>query len=290
MCIFCGGQCGGLGEFLISLGLPFLALYFSRIKKALVKIKNKILRRDLPGAVLDEPITCKCCGEALWDCREISSQSIDCENLELLDLKFQDNESAEISISTDTTKPNNQIKLETETAPEGVKGWLLLLCLTFTIFIPTTYLYQVNCILDLYNYTQNKILFLMFKKLLLFNMATGATMLFLAIFSFYVGLKLWNIKSGAVKIAKAFLIIQLFLIFIIAIIRPFMTFSIEPKETIFGAVLLSLMPSSLQFGLWYLYLSKSSRVYNTYRGTEEKRLSIMPPPTILKGYTELTQG
>lgn len=290
MCIFCGGQCGGLGEFLISLGLPFLALYFSRIKKALVKIKNKILRRDLAGAVLDEPITCKCCGEALRDCREISARSIDCENLELLELKSQDNESAEISISTETTKLNNQIKLETETAPEGVKGWLLLLCLNLTIFIPATYIYQFNCILDLYNSTRNKILPLMFKKLLLFNIATGATMLFLAIFSFYVGLKLWNIKSGAVKIGKAFLIIQLFLIFIITTIRPFMTFSIESKGTIFGAILLSLIPSLLQFGLWYLYLSRSSRVYNTYRGTKEKRLSIMPPSTKLKGYTELSQG
>ena len=115
-------------------------------------------------------------------------------------------------------------------------------------------------------------------------------MLFLAIFSFYAGLKLWNIKSGAVKIAKAFLIIQLLLTFIITITRPFMTFDIEPKGTIFGAVLLSLIPSLLQFGLWYLYLSKSRRVYNTYRGTEEKRLSIMAPPTKLEGYTELTQG
>jgi hypothetical protein len=289
MCIFCGGQCGGLGEFLISLGLPFLALYFSRIKKALGKIKNKILGRDLAGA-LDEPITCKCCGEALRDCREIASRSIDREDLELLELKPQDNESARISILAETAKLNNQIKLETETAPEGVKGWLLLLCLNLTIFIPATYLYQINCILDLHNSTQNKILLLMFKKLLLFNIATGTTMLFLAIFSFYVGLKLWNIKSGAVKIAKAFLIIQLFLIFIITIIRPFITFSIEPKGTIFGAVLLSFIPSLLQFGLWYLYLSKSSRVYNTYRGTEEKRLSIMPPPTKLDGYTELSQG
>ncbi|MGO9580933.1 MAG: hypothetical protein ACLP2P_16155 [Desulfobaccales bacterium] len=289
MCIFCGGQCGGLGEFLISLGLPFLALYFSRIKKALGKMKNKILRRDLAGA-LDEPITCQCCGEALQDCRGISSQSLDRENLDQLELKFQDNESAEILISTETTNINNQIKLETETGLKGVKGWLLLLCLNLTIFIPASYLYQFNCILDLYNSTRNKILLLMFKKLLLFNIATGATMLFLAIFSFYVGMKLWNIKSGAVRIGKAFLIIQLFLIFIITIIRPFMTFSSEPKGTIFGAILLSLIPSLFQFGLWYLYLSKSSRVYNTYRGTEEKRSSIMPPPTKLDSYTELSQG
>ncbi|MGO9580815.1 MAG: hypothetical protein ACLP2P_15565 [Desulfobaccales bacterium] len=289
MCIFCGGQCGGLGEFLISLGLPLLALYLWRIKKALAKIKNKILRRDLQGAVLDEPITCKCCGEALRDCREIASRSIDCENLELLELKSQDNESAEISISTDTTKLNNKTILDNKTAPEGVKGWLLLLCLNLTIFIPTTYLYQLNCILDLYNLTQNRIFLLMFKNLLVFNIATGATMLFLAIFSFYAGLKLWNIKSRAVKTAKAFLIVQLFLIVTITTIRPFMTFSLEPKGTIFS-VLLSLIPSLLQFGVWYLYLSTSSRVYHTYRRTDEKRLSIMPPPTKLEGYTELTQG
>jgi hypothetical protein len=41
MCIFCGGQCGGLGEFLISLGLPFLALYLFRIKRSLVNLKKK---------------------------------------------------------------------------------------------------------------------------------------------------------------------------------------------------------------------------------------------------------
>jgi hypothetical protein len=41
MCIFCGGQCGGAGEFFISLGLPFLALYLFRIKSSLVKLKKK---------------------------------------------------------------------------------------------------------------------------------------------------------------------------------------------------------------------------------------------------------
>ena len=289
MCVFCGGQCGGMGEFLISLGLPFLVLYFSRIKNALAKIKNKILHRDLAGTGLDEPIKCKCCGEALRDCRELSSQSIDCGSLELLEPKSQDNGSAEISFSRETTKLNNQIKLAIGTAPEGVKGWLLLLCLNFTIFIPASYLYQINCVLDLFNSTRNRILLLMFKALLAYNVLTIATMLFLAVLSFYAGLRLWNVKPRAVKISKAFLIIQLFLTFIITIIRPFMTFSIEPEGTIYGAVLLSLIPSLLQFGFWYLYLSKSSRVYNTYKGTEEKRFGLTPPPTKLKGYTELTQ-
>ncbi len=47
VCILCGGQCGGLGDFLISLGLPFLALYFSRIKQVLRKIKIKYGQQGL---------------------------------------------------------------------------------------------------------------------------------------------------------------------------------------------------------------------------------------------------
>ena len=49
MCIFCGGQCGGMGDMLISLGLPLLALYFFRIKGFLLRVKAKILGRPLGG-------------------------------------------------------------------------------------------------------------------------------------------------------------------------------------------------------------------------------------------------
>ncbi len=45
MCIFCGGQCGGMGDMLISLGLPLLALYFFRMKGFLLRVKDKILGR-----------------------------------------------------------------------------------------------------------------------------------------------------------------------------------------------------------------------------------------------------
>lgn len=286
MCIFCGGQCGGVGEFLISLGLPFLALYFTRIKAFLAKITHKIVRRKPPEAGLDESIKCTCCGEPRQDCREIAPQSIDLKNLALVELKSPDNE--RIAISSETPKFDNQAKLEKEAAA-GVKGWLLLLCLNFTIFIPATYLYQINCVLNLYNSSRNKILLFMFKGLLLYNMAIIVTMIFLAIFSFYAGLRLWNVKLGAVRTAKAFLIIQLFLTFILAIIRPFMTFSSGANGKVFGAILITLIPSLLQFGLWYLYLSKSSRVYKTYGAIREKGLDLIQRPIELKGHTELTQ-
>ncbi len=45
MCIFCGGQCGGMGDMLISLGLPLLALYFFRMKGFLLRVKDKVLGR-----------------------------------------------------------------------------------------------------------------------------------------------------------------------------------------------------------------------------------------------------
>ena len=283
MCIFCGGQCGGAGEFLISIGLPFLVLYFLRIKNSLVRLKNRILHRgqEIPA----EPIKCECCDQPQQDCKAIHTQSIDLKDLELLELESQENEATEVSLETTTL--NNQLNLAKERV-SGVKGWLLLLCLNLTIFIPASYLYQINCVLDLFNSTRNKILLLMFKALLAYNVLTIATMLFLAIFSFYAGLRLWHVKSRAVKTAKVFLITQLLLILVITIIRPIMTSTIDTGGQVFSAILISLIPSLFQFGLWYLYLTKSSRVHNTYGGGEAKISMLPSPPAKLAGHTEFT--
>ena len=112
----------------------------------------------------------------------------------------------------------------------------------------------------------------MFKALLAYNLLTIATMLFLAIFSFYAGLTLWHVKSRAVKTAKVFLLTQFLLILVITIIRPIMTSTLDAGGKIFSAILISLIPSLFQFGLWYLYLAKSSRVLNTYGGAQPKYL------------------
>lgn len=265
MCIFCGGQCGGAGEFLISIGLPFLVLYFLRIKNSLVRLKNRIFHRG--QEVQAEPVKCECCDQLRHDGRAIHTQSIDPIDLALLELKSQENGASEVSLKT--TSLNYQLNLVKDRV-SGVKGWLLLLCLNLTIFIPASYLYQINCVLDLFNSTRNKILLLMFKALLAYNVLTIATMLFLAIFSFYAGLRLWHLKPRAVKTAKVFLITQLLLILVITIIRPFMTSTIDTGGKLFSAILISLIPSIFQFALWYLYLTKSSRVHNTYGGAKAK--------------------
>ena len=165
---------------------------------------------------------------------------------------------------------------------------MLLLCLNLTIFIPASYLYQINCILDLFNSPRNKILLLMFKALLAYNILTMATMLFLAIFSFYAGLRLWHVKSRAVKTAKVFLVTQLLLILVITIIRPIMTATLDTGGQVFSAILISLIPSLFQFGLWYLYLTKSSRVHNTYGAGEAKLPVLAGLAAKLTGHTGFT--
>ncbi len=39
MCMFCGGQCGGLGEILIALGVPWLASFLYKLKQRWAKFK-----------------------------------------------------------------------------------------------------------------------------------------------------------------------------------------------------------------------------------------------------------
>ncbi len=283
MCIFCGGQCGGAGELLISIGLPFLVLYFLRIKNSLVRLKNRIVHRG--QAILAEPIKGECCDQPRQDYRALQTKAIDLKDLGLLELQFQQNQATEVSLGT--TGSNSQFNL-VKGSVSGVKGWLLLLCLNFTIFIPASYLYQINCVLDLFNSPRNKILLLMFKGLLAYNVLTIATMLFLAIFSFYAGLRLWQVKSRAVKTAKVFLVIQLLLILVITLIRPIMTATIDAGGQVFSAILISLIPSLFQFGLGYLYLTKSSRVHNTYDASAAKLPVLRGLSEQLTGHTGLT--
>jgi hypothetical protein len=281
MCIFCGGQCGGAGDFLISIGLPFLVLYFLRIKKALVRLKNRVFRKghEIPA----ELIKCSCCDQPQQDYKALHSQSIDPKYLELLEFDSQATEAAEVYLQT--TALSNHLNL-INARVSGVKGWLLLLCLNLTIFIPASYLYQLNCVLHLFNSTRNKILFSIFKTLLVYNILTIAVMLFLAVFSFYAGLRLWHVKSRAVKTAKAFFIFQFLLILLISIIRPIMTSTIDTGWQVLSALLISLIPSLFQFGLGYLYLAKSSRVQNTYGGDEANISSLPSPQRKLAGQTE----
>ncbi len=270
MCIFCGGQCGGVGELLISLGLPFLALYLSRIRGSLIKINRKIFPGGSGAAKnQDDVTTYRYCGEML---------SAGYQKTGPVGFTARLNKPAPTSFTA--TKFNKPNKFEKPEGLQGVKGWLLLLCIILTIIIPASCLYEANCTFGLFNSTKNKILLFMFKGLLFYNLFIIISMIFLAVFSFYAGLRLWKVNPRAVKTAKAFLITQLSLIFLITITRPLIDFPLGGNGLIFGDLLQRLLPALFNFGLWYLYLSTSKRVHNTFSeaGCQRTRLKQYTPP------------
>jgi hypothetical protein len=114
----------------------------------------------------------------------------------------------------------------------------------------------------------------MFKTLLLYNLFLIVSMVFLAVFSFYAGLRLWQVNPKAVKITKAFLITQLSLIVLITITRPLADFPLGGHGLIFGDLLKRLLPALFNFGLWYLYLSTSKRIHNTFSEAAWQRTRI----------------
>ncbi len=283
MCIFCGGQCGGIGDFFISIGLPLLGLYLLRMKNAWAKIKGKISRRDSSSVegLPDKASKCSCGGESLRDCREISTPSLGPKNLELLEVKSHRKEPEEISNGIDEL--NGKIKLPNAGEQKRVRGWLLLLCLTLTIFIPALRLYEANSSWVMIRYTKDDI------NLLLFVIAFIAIMLFSAIFSFYAGLSLWSVKQTAIKTAKLALIIQLFPIMIV-IIRPFMIFPLEGNEKILLNTIKTQIPSLLHFTVWYLYLIMSRRVVNTYSKIDTTQVMVRQLPAKLPATPNLPKA
>jgi len=48
VCLFCGGQCGGLGDMLIAWGLPSLAYYFFKLKEKSARITNRLTGNGVP--------------------------------------------------------------------------------------------------------------------------------------------------------------------------------------------------------------------------------------------------
>ncbi len=255
MCIFCGGQCGGGGEFFISLGLPFLALYFFRIKRAFLKIANRLVPRG--SVVLEKPPeanNCDCCGAPPGECRGPAApadvfREPTAPSLETLaTLKLDDRE----------ISPKRGRELE-------VRGWLLFLCINLTLIIPFSCIYEASSALGMYYPAASPIQLFLFKQSISYHLGVIAATTFLAIFSFYAGLSLWQLKPQAVKTVKLFLITQLLLMMLLIALRPFMVFPLGANPASFGDTIPRLIPFLSYFSVWYAYLSFSRRVHLTYQ-------------------------
>lgn len=235
MCIFCGGQCGGVGDFFISLGLPFLALYFYRVKRAFLRITNRLFPRG--AVVLERPAA------PAVVFREAAAPSLET----LATLKLEDRE-----ISSQRARE------------QEVKGWLLFLCINLTLIIPFSSIYEASSALGMYFPGASSIQVFLFKHSLSYHLGVIAGTTFLAIFSFYAGLSLWQLKPKAVRTVKLFLITQLLLMTLLITLQPYMASPLSVPAS-FGDTIPRLIPFLCYFSVWYAYLTFSRRVRLTYK-------------------------
>jgi hypothetical protein len=147
--------------------------------------------------------------------------------------------------------------------PQGVRGWLLFLCINLTIIIPFSCLYEANSVLETY-YSATPVESLLFRHSLVFHLGVLAATIFLAVFSFHAGRKLWEARAGAINTAKRFLIAQLFLMILIIVSRPWLISPLVGSPGGIRDTIPRLLPFLSHFSVWYLYLSFSRRVRNTY--------------------------
>ena len=142
---------------------------------------------------------------------------------------------------------------------KGVKGWLLLLCVSMTILTPTTGFVSLMTVTDALkpHFDNDPALF----KLVLI---TGICSICLFVYSMYAGVSLWRIAPNAVKSAKRYLIVLFHYSFFSIFLPQMVGLSEKTLTDVYKtSPFLNLMVMFEAF-LWYLYLRKSKRVKATY--------------------------
>jgi len=155
----------------------------------------------------------------------------------------------DIPAASESTKPQYK----------GVGGWLLFLCLALTVFGPLSTLGVVTI-----SFNQVSSFFDLYPGLMVITAIDAVLSLILSAFSIYAGIGLWRVRSGAVQMAKRYLLCVAGYL-VVAAILPFMSGvpSAGDNAMIMGA-LTGTCRGLLFIVIWYSYLNKSKRVRNTY--------------------------
>jgi len=141
----------------------------------------------------------------------------------------------------------------------GVKGWLLLFCLSLTIFSPLYTAYTLFV-----SYEEVSLLFKTYPVLEDLVTVDIYLSIGLMIFSIYAGSILWNIKPRAVEITKIYL--KVYLVYtIIASFLPFMAgLPSAANEAMIPVAIFGIIKSIIYYTVWFTFLQKSKRVKATY--------------------------
>ena len=82
--------------------------------------------------------------------------------------------------------------------------------------------------------------------------------------SIRAGIALWSVKSGAVKIAKTYLLIFLGYSFISMFLPFTVALPFQDNDVMIAEVAKGMIRPLLFFGIWFWYLNVSKRVAATY--------------------------
>jgi hypothetical protein len=142
---------------------------------------------------------------------------------------------------------------------DGVKGWLLILCLILILVNPVASISNI--------YSSFKIaspFFKVYPGLRVITITDGILSIGIICFSIYAGISLWRIRPNGVAIVKAFLL--LFMGYaVVANILPFLAgLPANANEAMIAQAFIGVLRSAIFVFIWYMYLEKSKRVCATF--------------------------
>jgi len=155
--------------------------------------------------------------------------------------------SAFMDVATDTTKLN------------GVKGWLLLLCVAMTILMPLFTLGNLGLA-----WIASKLYLDTFSSLHTLILVDSVLSIGLMVFSIYAGYALWSIKQNAVRTAKAYLLTTLAYSILMPMVIIGTSDPIMDNSIITEIGLKQAFSGIIAFAIWFTYLNRSKRVRTTY--------------------------
>lgn len=136
----------------------------------------------------------------------------------------------------------------------GVKGWLLLFCISLTIITP---LFSAAGISREWVDGQQYLDLPGFREALFFEITVFS---FFALYSVFTGVQLWQVKPNAVRNAKRFVLLQA----VVAVAVPLILAPMLGVSFIEVDGLRSTVHGLIYMAIWYPYLLKSKRVKATY--------------------------
>ncbi len=150
----------------------------------------------------------------------------------------------------------------------GVKGWLLLLCLSLTIFTPLVTAYSLAV-----GYSQASPHFDTVPGLGSLFLMEGLLSGGLMVYSIFAGVYLWTIRPNAPDFAKGYLK-AVMAYAVLACFLPFFTgLPTSASTAVAAAAVIQLIRAIIFVGIWTSYLNKSRRVKATYPTVP----SLVPP-------------